>query len=143
MDTVLTFYRIDPVLQNGRSASRCDRSISSIQQKMQKQWSLVMNLENLVGQIPKLNEGIEGIMKTLGTFSRLTKSCRHQVLLLYRPWWPSDLTYDVTAVKYCMVCVRSQVRIPLRATILIAQSQKWLVIIVYHSSNHYVIMSFL
>ena len=33
-----------------------------------------MNLENLVGQIPKLNEGIEGIMKTLGTLLKLTKN---------------------------------------------------------------------
>ena len=30
-----------------------------------------------------------------------------------RPWWTSGLKYDVTAVKWCMVCVWSQVRIPL------------------------------
>ena len=40
-----------------------------------------MNLENLVGQIPKLNEGIEGIMKTLGTLLKLTKNCQPQVQL--------------------------------------------------------------
>ena len=38
-----------------------------------------MNLENLVGQIPKLNEGIEGIMKTLGTLLKLTKNFQPQV----------------------------------------------------------------
>ena len=43
------------------------------------------------------------------------------------PWWPSGLTYNIKAVKCCMVCVRSQVRIPLGITISIAQSQKWLV----------------
>ena len=40
-----------------------------------------MNMENLVGQIPKLNEGIEGIMKTLGTLLKLTKNCQPQVQL--------------------------------------------------------------
>ena len=35
--------------------------------------------------------------------------------MLEPAWWPSGLTYDVTAVKSCMVSVRLQVRIPLEA----------------------------
>ena len=41
------------------------------------------------------------------------KGFRWQKLVsLNRSWWPSGLTYDVTAVKCCMVCFRSQVWIP-------------------------------
>ena len=37
--------------------------------------------------------------------------------MLEPAWWPSGLTYDVTAVKSCLVSVRLQVRIPLGACI--------------------------
>ena len=50
-------------------------------------------------------------------------------LIWNRPWWPSGLMYDLTALKCCMVCIRSQVQILLGTTISIAQSQKWLVTI--------------
>jgi hypothetical protein len=52
--------------QNGRSAARCDRTISGIQAKIQKEWQHAINLQSIVSQIPKINQDIEGIMKVLG-----------------------------------------------------------------------------
>ena len=40
--------------------------ISNIQQRIQKQWELAMNLQTMVGKIPKMNQDIEEVMKVLG-----------------------------------------------------------------------------
>ena len=52
--------------RNGRAAHRCDKLITSLKQKTEKQWKDVTALQALVTEIPKINAQINEIMDSLG-----------------------------------------------------------------------------
>jgi len=57
--------------QNARHADRADREVSRVHAEYEKQWRHVAMLSNLIGQLPKLNADIEGIMHSLGELENL------------------------------------------------------------------------
>jgi hypothetical protein len=60
--------------------------ISNIQQRIQKQWELAMNLQTMVGQIPKMNQDIEEVMKILGMSQNNFVVTNFSVSRIWKNW---------------------------------------------------------
>jgi hypothetical protein len=59
--------------RNAKAASRCDKKITTIKFRTQKQWNDVATLQILAAKLPKINANIQEIMNTLGN----TKDNQH------------------------------------------------------------------
>jgi len=68
--------------QVARQADRADREVSRVHAEYEKQWRHVAMLSNLMGQIPKINQDIEGVMKTLGELENLFMEVELSLLAL-------------------------------------------------------------
>jgi len=68
--------------QVGRQADRADREVSRVHAEYEKQWRHVAMLSNLMGQLPKINSQIEGVMKTLGELENLFMEVEVSLLAL-------------------------------------------------------------
>jgi len=68
--------------QVGRQADRADREVSRVHAEYEKQWRHVAMLSNLMGQLPKINNQIEDVMKTLGELENLFMEVEVSLLAL-------------------------------------------------------------
>lgn len=68
--------------QVARQADRADREVSRVHAEYEKQWRHVAMLSNLMGQLPKINEDIEGVMGTLGELENLFMEVEVSLLAL-------------------------------------------------------------
>jgi len=68
--------------QVARQADRADREVSRVHAEYEKQWRHVAMLSNLMGQLPKINNEIEGVMQTLGELENLFMEVEVSLLAL-------------------------------------------------------------
>jgi len=68
--------------QVGRQADRADREVSRVHAEYEKQWRHVAMLSNLMAQLPKINNQIEGVMQTLGELENLFMEVEVSLLAL-------------------------------------------------------------
>eukprot|EP00092_Neocalanus_flemingeri_P019469 GFUD01021092.1.p1 GENE.GFUD01021092.1~~GFUD01021092.1.p1 ORF type:complete len:315 (-),score=63.49 GFUD01021092.1:1525-2469(-) len=68
--------------QVSRQADRADREVSRVHAEYEKQWRHVAMLSSLMGQLPTINNEIEGVMRTLGELENLFMEVEVSLLAL-------------------------------------------------------------
>jgi len=68
--------------QTAKQADRTDKEVSALYGEYDKQWKQVAQLSGLLGQLPTMNEEVEGIMKNLAQLEALCQEVELALLAL-------------------------------------------------------------
>ncbi len=70
--------------RNARLAAKCDSLVSSVHDRLEREFGDVTTLQMLVAQIPRVNEQIKQIMQQLGKEQKLL-ICEYDVFTVKKP----------------------------------------------------------
>jgi len=68
--------------RNARKAAKCDKTITKINQRFDKEWKNIMILQSLVSQIPQVTQEIENALKILGEMESVFSDVEISLLAL-------------------------------------------------------------